>query len=83
MSEVGRTSTITGILDKSLDAGPLRPVNKLGVIKYYCPECYATTLYYREIEPGVFDISCTTCHKHWEKCKKHAEMQNKPLTRRF
>lgn len=70
MSEMGRTSKITGVLDKSLDAGPLIPVNRNGIVKYYCPNCYAIFLYYREVAPGIFDVTCQTCHKHWEKEKK-------------
>ena len=69
MSTMGKTRTITGVLDASLDKGPLKPLNRLSV-KYYCPYCYATDLYYREIEPLIFDITCLSCNKHWIKHKK-------------
>jgi len=75
MSEMGRTAKITGVLDKSLDAGALIPVNKNNKVKFYCPNCYATSLYYREIESDVFDLTCLTCHKHWIKHRKVEIMQ--------
>ena len=71
MSTMGKTRTITSVLDKSLDKGPLKPINKLGIIKYYCPNCYSINLWYRQTEANpqatLFDITCLDCHKHWEK----------------
>lgn len=75
MSAMGRASKIEGVLNKGLDAGPLIPVNKLNNFKYYCPNCYSFNLYYREVEPEVFDITCLDCNKHWIKVKKTAKMQ--------
>lgn len=75
MSEMGRNSTIEGVLNKSLDPGPLKPLNQPANLKwpqrknYYCPICYGYDLYYREIEKGVFDIWCKGCDKHWTKIK--------------
>ena len=58
------------LTNKTLDAGPLLPVNKLNKFKYYCPNCYSFEVYYRQVETGVFDITCLSCHKHWYKtCK--------------
>lgn len=77
MSTVGPNSTIQGILDKSLDLEPLKPVNPGGRIKYYCPNCYGYDLYYREVETGIFDVTCLACNKHWEKKLKNRAKCNK------
>lgn len=69
MSEMGRASTITGVLNHTLDAGPLKAINAVKV-KYYCPNCYGINLFYREVETGVFDVTCQDCNKHWQKFKK-------------
>jgi len=69
MSEMGRASTITGVLDKSIEPGALRPVNKRG-FKYYCPNCYSFNLWYVEIETDVYDLTCIDCNKHWRKKRK-------------
>lgn len=69
MSALGRTTKIEGVLNKSLDAGALKRVNNKS-IKYYCPNCYSYNLWYREVETGVFDITCLDCNKHWTKIKK-------------
>lgn len=71
MSAMGRTSKIEGILNKSLNAGPVRKLSP----RYYCPNCYGMNLVYREVETGVFDIACLDCHKHWTKYKKSEKMQ--------
>ena len=71
MSKMGTNRTVTGVLNKALDAGPLNPVNKAHQAKtYYFPNCYGFELYYREVEKGVFDITCLSCNKHWTKYKK-------------
>lgn len=81
MSAMGFNGKIEGVLNKSLDAGRLIPVNsefvnaRLHIHKqktYYCPNCYGYELYYREVETGVFDITCLECNKHWTKTKKVA-----------
>ena len=66
MSKMGRTSKIESVLNKSLDAGPVKRLSS----KYYCPNCYDMNLVYRQVEKGVFDIACLTCHTHWTKTKK-------------
>ena len=70
MSKMGTNRTVTGVLNKALDAGPLKPLNKDGIVRFYCPNCYGFEVYYREVERGVFDVTCLNCNKHWTKYKK-------------
>ena len=74
MSKMGPNRTMQSVLDKGLDAGPVKLLNPIqtnrGQKTYYCPNCYSTDLIYRQVEKGVFDISCNRCHKHWTKTKK-------------
>lgn len=79
MSALGGTSKIAGVLNRSLDAGPVKMLNPVktdrGHKNFYCPNCYGMNLAYRQVETGVFDISCLDCHKHWTKIKKSEKMQ--------
>lgn len=73
MSKMGRNTEIEGVLNKTLQAGPLKPLNPIqtgrGQKNVYCSNCYSLNLYYRKIETGVFDIVCLNCHKHYTKIK--------------
>lgn len=79
MSEMGRNSKITGILNKSLDTGPLKPVNpgffdtslRRGKQKtYYCPDCYSYNLWFSVVETSIYDVVCLNCHTHLTKIIK-------------
>ena len=68
MSALGTNRTFEGVLNKSLEVAVHRLNNK-----YYCPVCYGMELIWREVESGVFDISCLTCHTHWTKTRINAK----------
>jgi len=80
VSKVGRNSEITGILNKSIDPGPLKALNPVttgrGQKTFYCPNCYSLNLWYKQIETGVFDIVCLNCDNHFIK-KKVPKNENK------
>ena len=80
MSAMGFNGKMQSVLDKEdwkrveesgIPRTPVKPLNPVktdrGNVNFYCPNCYSLELVYRQVETGIFDISCFECHKHWTK----------------